>query len=146
MHVGRIQVFRSRCHCGNLEARFETQQLAEELTVRSCQCSFCTRHRARTVVDPQGLARIAVHDPELLSRYQWATRSAEFLVCRRCGNYLGAVMGVGDGWVMTLNINLFDEVARFAQEPIKVDYDAETPAERRRRRETGWTPAVWERG
>jgi hypothetical protein len=138
-----MPVFHSHCHCGNLEARFETQQRAAEMTVRSCQCSFCTRHRTRNVTDPKGEVRITVRDNQLLSRYQWATRSAEFLVCKRCGNYLGAVMGIGEKWVASLNINLFEEVGQFTQQPLPVDYEGESPAARRRRREENWTPAHW---
>jgi hypothetical protein len=140
-----MPVFHSRCHCGNLQADLETQLRADEFTVRSCQCSFCRRHRTRNIVDKEGLARIRVADAELLSRYQWNTRSAEFLVCKRCGGYLGAAMATGDRWVMTLNVNLFDEVDQFTQQPTKVSYEAEAPQERRLRREASWTPAVWER-
>jgi len=139
-----MPVFHSSCHCGNLQAELETRLRAEELTLRSCQCSFCTRHHARTVTDKQGRARIRVADPDLLSRYQWNLRSAEFLVCRRCGNYLGCAMRVGDGWVASLNANLLAEVAQFTQRALEVSYDAETLEHRRHRREESWTPAIWE--
>jgi hypothetical protein len=140
-----MPAFHSRCHCGNLQAEFETRLHAQELTVRSCQCSFCTRHRTRTVADKDGRARIHVRDPELLSRYQWNTRTAEFLVCGRCGNYLGAAMPTSNGsWVMALNVNLFHESPQFTQEPLKVSYDNEPVEARRLRRESTWTPTVWE--
>jgi hypothetical protein len=140
-----MPVFHSRCHCGNLEAELETRLRPEEHTLRSCQCSFCTRHRTRTVVDKDGRARIRVLDPDLLNRYQWNTRSAEFLVCRRCGNYLGcATQTSTGGWVAALNVNLFDEVAQFTQEPLKVSYDDEPLEARRRRRESTWTPTEWQ--
>ena len=142
-----MPVFHARCHCENLNAEFETRLRAEEHTVRSCQCSFCTRHRTRTVVDKDGRVRIRVLDPELLNRYQWNTRTAEFLVCHRCGNYLGAAMPTtAGGWVMALNVNLFEESPQFTQEPLKVTYDKEPVEDRRRRRESTWTPTVWEHG
>jgi hypothetical protein len=141
-----MPVFHSSCHCGNLQAELETRLRAEELVLRSCQCSFCTRHRARTVTDKDGRARLRVSDPALLSRYQWNLRSAEFLVCKRCGNYLGCAMPVRDGWVASLNANLFAEVAQLTQPALEMNYDAETLEQRRRRREENWTPAVWERG
>ncbi len=140
-----MPVFHSSCHCGNLRAELETRLRAEELTLRSCQCSFCTRHRARTVADKDGRARLRVADPDLLSRYQWNLRSAEFLVCKRCGNYLGCAMPVGDGWVASLNANLF-AAAQLTQPALAMNYDSETLEARRRRREENWTPAVWERG
>jgi len=139
-----MPVFHSSCHCGNLQAEMETRLRAEELTVRSCQCSFCTRHRSRNVADKDGRVRIRVADPELLSRYQWNLRSAEFLVCKRCGNYLGCAMRAGDGWVASLNTNLFAEAGQFTQRALEVNYDAETLEQRRRRREENWTLAIWE--
>ena len=139
-----MPVFHSSCHCGNLKADLETRLRAGELTLRSCQCSFCTRHRSRNVVDKDGRVRIRVSDADLLSRYQWNLRSAEFLVCKRCGNYLGCAMRVGEGWVASLNTNLFAEVAQFTQAALEVNYDSETLEQRRRRREASWTPAMWD--
>lgn len=137
-------MFHSSCHCGNLKAELETQLRPDELTLRSCQCSFCTRHRSRTVTDKNGRVRIRVSDPELLSRYQWNLRTAEFLVCKRCGNYLGCAMRTEIGWVASLNANLFAESAQLTQTPLEVNYDGETPDARRRRRADSWTPTIWE--
>ena len=133
--------FRGRCHCGNLAVRFQTAKAAAELPLRSCQCSFCTRHRTRNTVDPAGRAVVSVRDAAKLSRYQWAARGAEFLVCRECGGYLGAVISSNGRRCMTLNVNLFEEVEQFTQPSEAVDYESETPEARRRRRELGWIPA-----
>jgi len=139
-----MPVFHASCHCSNLQAEFETQLRPDELTLRSCQCSFCTRHRSRTVTDKAGRVRIRVSDPEQLSRYQWNLRTAEFLVCKRCGNYLGCAMRTDSGWVASLNANLFAESAQLEQPALEVNYDGETPDARRRRRAENWTPTTWE--
>jgi hypothetical protein len=44
------------------------------------------------VSDRTGAVRILVHDPALLIRYGFGLRTADFLLCGRCGTYLGAVM------------------------------------------------------
>ena len=135
--------FSGRCHCGNVEVTFETDTAPERLTVRACACSFCRRHGVRTVSDPEGRARIAVHDPAKLSRYRFGLRTADFLVCRECGVYVGAVFTDGDGAAYTvLNINAFEAPGAFPQEPAVVDYGREAEAERRARRRAKWTPAV----
>src|SRR5207244_4509780 len=113
-------------------------------TVRACQCSFCRKHGARTAVDPQGQVRIRVEDEGLLGRYRWNLRTAEFLVCARCGCYVGAVTSP-DRALATVNLNVLDEAARFSQPPQPVSYDGEPSEQRRRRREAGWTPALWPR-
>jgi hypothetical protein len=146
--VGRatVEVSRSagRCHCGNLEVIFEARTPAHDLVVRSCTCSFCRRHGARCVSDPAGAVRIRVHDPALLLRYGFGLRTAEFLVCRRCGVYLGAVMPVGDSAVATINVNTFDPPHPFQRDGVPMDYGRESEPERRARRAARWTPAAFE--
>ena len=141
-----MNVFTGSCHCGNLSVRFETAKAAVELPLRRCQCSFCTRHQARTTADREGRAAVAIRDMARVSRYQWARRTAEFLVCRDCGGYLGAVATIRGRRYMTMNVNLFDDAARFSAQAVPVDYDAETLEARNDRREANWTPAElpWE--
>ena len=77
-----------RCHCGNLELALETSLRPEELSLRADTCSFCRRHGARTTSDPSGHVVITVHHPEQLLRYRFGLRTADFLVCTRCGIYV----------------------------------------------------------
>ena len=131
-----------RCHCGNLELTLASPRPPERLPVRACACSFCRGHGARTTSDPDGRVSITVHAPELLSRYRFGMRTAEFLICARCGAYLAAVLTVGGSLYATVNINALDCAARFTQPPLTVTYEAETAAERVARRVANWTPVV----
>jgi hypothetical protein len=134
--------FAGRCHCGNLEVAFEPGSAPEDLAVRSCTCSFCRRHGARCVSDRTGAVRILVQDPALLIRYGFGLRTADFLLCGRCGTYLGAIMPVGDAAVATINVNTFEPPHPFQNEGVPVNYERESEAERRARRAAGWTPVV----
>jgi hypothetical protein len=134
--------FAGRCHCGNLEVLFEAGTPPHDLVVRSCSCSFCRRHGARCVSDPAGAVRILAHNPARLMRYGFGLRTADFLVCGRCGTYLGAVMAVGDSAVATINVNTFDPPHPFERAGLPMDYEAESEPERRARRAAGWTPVV----
>jgi hypothetical protein len=138
----RATRFAGRCHCGNLEVTFEPRSAPEDLVVRSCACSFCRRHGARCVSDPAGAVRILVHDPALLIRYGFGLRTADFLVCGRCGSYLGAVMTDGGSAVATINVNSFEPPHPFEREGVPVLYDDESVAERRSRLTAGWTQVV----
>jgi hypothetical protein len=129
------------CHCGNLEVAFETARAPAALTLRACGCSFGRRHGGRTVSDPAGRVEILVHDPAELSRYRFGLGTAEFLVCRRCGVYVGAVMTVaGAAWAI-VNDNALATPERFTETAVLVSYDRESEAERRARRPARWTPA-----
>lgn len=133
------------CHCGNLEVELELRVRPEEAEVRACGCSFCRAHGSRNVTDPGGRVLLRAREPTELSRYRFGQRTADFLVCRRCGVYVGAVMAAPDGRLYaTINVNALAERARFTREAAKVSYDAEGPAGRVDRRASHWTPAAWE--
>lgn len=135
------QSFHGQCHCGNLELAFETNLKPEQLPVRACACSFCRRHGTRTTSDPNGKAQITVHDSNLLIRYRFGLKTADFLICGKCGVYVGAVMTAGDKAYAVVNLNTFDSLENFRREPATMSYDGESVAERRARREKNWTPA-----
>ena len=123
------------CHCGAARLIFET---AKPLAPRQCQCGFCRRHNVRMVSDPDGEAALKL-GPET-PRYRFATGTTDYLICARCGVYLGAVAEVEGRTFATLNLNAFDD-PRPDLAPTRVSYEgesAEQTAERRRRR---WTPA-----
>jgi hypothetical protein len=129
------------CHCGNLELVFETAQPPAVLTVRACGCSFCRRHGGRTVSDPAGRVEVLVEDPAGLSRYRFGLGTAEFLVCRNCGVYVGAVMTEAGSTYAIVNVNALATPEAFAPTTVPVSYDLESEAERRARRRSRWTPA-----
>jgi hypothetical protein len=130
------------CHCGNLATVFETRQAPQDLWLRSCACSFCAAHGARNVSDPEGSVRIVVRDPDDLVRYRFGLRTADFLVCRRCGIYIGAMMSEGGAAWFTSNVNALRDRAAFTQAVSIVDFEHETEPERRARRRAKWTPVV----
>ena len=136
----QVNRFRGRCHCGNVEIEFTTRLSADELYVRACSCSFCSRHGARTTSDSKGSVRIVIHDPKQVIRYRFGLKTADFLVCKRCGIYAAAIMSLGDKSYATINVNTFEPPLEFAKVPAAVDYGAESEAQRTTRRERAWTP------
>jgi hypothetical protein len=130
------------CHCGNLALTFETTRDPGELTVRACGCSFCRRHGGRTISDPKGRVEFAIHDPALLSRYSFGLGTAQFLVCRTCGVYVGAVMADAGSAYAIININALQTPEVLAMAAVPMSYDHESAIERRTRRRALWTPAT----
>ena len=111
------------------------------MPVRACGCRFCRQHAALSTSDPDGRVSFAVADPARLNRYRFGLKTADFLVCRDCGVYLGAVMPDGDRAFAILNVQACDEPQRFVQKPVAMDYGAEDEAGRLARRRVNWTPA-----
>ncbi len=128
--------YQGRCHCGTIRLAFETER---PLAPRACQCSFCRKHGARTVSDPAGSAMLVL-GPETL-RYRFGEEVTDFLICGRCGAYVGAVAETEGRLYATLNLNVFDEPhLDLAAAP--VSYDGEAREGRIARRAARWTPAA----
>jgi hypothetical protein len=136
--------YEGSCHCGAIRATLYASKPADELQVRACQCSFCTRHGAKTVSDPAGRARFEI-DGAALSWYLFETRTGMSLICNRCGTYAGVMIEDGDRIWSVFNARglAMPEFASRTAEP-KV-YEGETPEERIARRKSSWTPTeiVW---
>ena len=130
------------CHCGNLRYALETALALAALPLRACQCAFCRLHGARSTSDPAGRVRFELRDPALLTRYRFGLRTADFLVCARCGVYVGALMQAGDAQYAIVNANTLDEVAKLTQDARPMDYDGEDEAQRLARRRQRWSPAA----
>jgi hypothetical protein len=128
------------CHCGNLRYTFETKLALAALPLRGCQCSFCRHHGARSTSDPDGRIRFEVRDPQQLTRYRFGLKTADFLICGKCGIYVGASMHEGARAWAIINANTLDEVAQLTQEPAPMDYDGEDTARRLARRRQRWSP------
>src|SRR5581483_5408399 len=127
------------CHCGNLTVRFESDRTPAELGVRTDTCSFCKKHQVRSTSDAAGALHFRAADPSLVERYRFGTRTADFLVCRRCGVYVGACMDA----LGVVNVNVLDGRDEFLAQPLKVaDFDGESVEQRLVRRRSRWTPIV----
>lgn len=130
------------CHCGNLAFVFAASAPLETLGLRADQCSFCRAHGARNTSDPNGAMSMSVRDTGALVRYRFGLRTADFLVCARCGVYIGALMDDRDGRWFTVNVNAFQPPPRDDFPIAPVDYDAEDVVARIARRKTRWTPVI----
>jgi hypothetical protein len=88
-----------------------------------------------------GLLGIWAKDWSLVEPYRFGSRTADFLICRRCGVYIGAVCETEAGARAVINVNCLDDRAAFSQQPTPVDHDDEATVNRLARRAVNWTPA-----
>ncbi len=133
-------IFEGACHCGALTASFETRKTPDQIQVRACQCAFCRRRSGKTVSDPEGRLRFQAA-PGKLNRYRFATGTADFLICRDCGGYVGVVQEIDGQLYGVLNVAGTD-IRALAERPSEpMDYDAETVQSRATRRQHVWSPA-----
>ena len=130
------------CHCGNLRVQVRLTQSPADVLIRSCACSFCRSHGTRTVSDPAGQAELWASDWDLVQTYRFGSRTAEYLLCRRCGVYVGAVCETPSGWRTVINTLCFGDREIFTHEPARPDYDGEAIEARLARREANWMPML----
>lgn len=134
-----MMAFGGGCHCGALTVTFESSLAAASIERRACQCSFCRSHGALTVSDADGALRIDA-DPGALVRYRFGLKTADFLICARCGVYVAAIFGEGEDYWGIVNANVLHDRAAFAAPIATISYDNETPSSRGERRKQRWTP------
>ncbi len=130
------------CHCGNLRVRLRLTRRPQECTLRSCSCSFCRAHGTRTVSDPHGLYEVWAKDWSLVAPYRFGSLTADYLICRQCGVYVGAVCETSTGLRAVVNVNSLADRTDFSQEPARPDYEGEPTTKRLARRAANWIPTV----
>ena len=129
------------CHCGNLALELKSDKTPDELKVRADGCSFCRKHHAVYVSDPDGFAQLFVREERSLQRYRFGTKTADFLICRVCGVFAAAY--VEEPALAVVNVSVLDARDRFlVNPPLVVDLGGESLPERVARRRVKWTPVV----
>ncbi|PLP59553.1 hypothetical protein CYK37_09555 [Mesorhizobium loti] len=138
-----MTMYEGGCHCGNIRLALETAISPGEIEIRACQCSFCRKHGSLAAADANGLLTVRVENENLLSRYAFGLKTAEYLVCRDCGVYVAAVTTDSTEQRAIVIVNALNECKKFTREPLLTVYDAENRDERIARRNTRWMPVKW---
>jgi len=81
-----------------------------------------------------------VRDRELLVRYRFGLKTADFLLCKRCGAYVGGQINTAHGAFGIINILTMMPVPDGLPVAALGDYSSESSGERVARREKRWTP------
>ena len=133
--------FQGSCHCGAIGYRYKTGVAPAKWSIRACQCRFCRMHDALSASDPSGFIEFTVTDPKFLNRYRFGLRTADFLVCRECGVYVGAMIETENGQFGIINTHALLKPPGTLATVEPINYDSENVAGRVSRREVRWTPA-----
>ena len=127
------------CHCGNFRLRFETDKPIEELPARRCTCAFCTKHGAFHTADPAGRVHITCRDADQVQKYRFGLGTADFLICRNCATYIGALFEEDGDAFAVINVHTLDNAADWPP-PQPKSFDGEDVTARHTRRRATWTP------
>jgi hypothetical protein len=143
-----MTVLEGGCHCGNLRFALTTDLDPASLEPRACDCSFCRKHATRALSDPAGALKLSARDGSELGRYRFGTGFTDFLICRRCGVYIGAFMpdgsqsDAGEPGYANVMAGTLDRPDLIVRPPAAVHRSSEAPDAKRARRRANWTPAT----
>lgn len=134
------QSYEGRCHCGSVHVGLALSASAEKMRVRSCQCGFCRPRGVVTVSDKDGEATITVRSEADITRYRFGLKTADYILCRTCGTYVGAIQDDDGQLISVINVGglATPEFSDRRGEPVQ--YGNETASERRARRRAYWMP------
>ena len=135
-----LRSYSGACHCGALGFSYQTARPPGQWSLRECQCRFCRSHAALTTSDPAGRLTFQVREPDAVQHYRFGLKTADFLLCRQCGVYLGAQIHTSHGAFGIINTRALAPVPEPLPAAVSSDYAAESTAERVARREGRWTP------
>jgi len=140
-----MTTFKGQCHCGNIAVEYVSDIAPDQTYLRACQCAFCRMHQSLAVSDPEGSLTFTETQPGGIELYRFGLKTSDFLVCKTCGAYAGALMEHQGKTVGIAIIHLFDAKEAFTGGPADMDYSAENEEARIARRAEKWMPAKLER-
>lgn len=82
---------------------------------RSCDCSFCVRHSASYISDPDGRLKLRIRERRHTNIYRQGGEIAEFLLCSVCGVLVAVMYDDHEKLYATVNLRALDDPSRFGQ-------------------------------
>jgi hypothetical protein len=136
-----------KCHCGNISFSLTWEPDPAEIQARACTCSFCTKHGGVWTSNPGGVLEVVIKDPSLVSKYAFGTRTAEFLICTRCGIVPVVTSRIDDRLYAVVSVNAFEGVNQSLLRRAPASFDDEVKDARLARRKRNWIANVkWVEG
>jgi hypothetical protein len=130
------------CHCGNITFRLDWRPEPTEIPARACSCSFCAKHGGLWTSCPTGSLSITVRQPQLVSKYSFGTRTADFHVCSSCGVVPVVTSRIEGRLYAVVSVNAFQDVDPALVRRAAATYDGESESTRLARRKLNWIADV----
>jgi hypothetical protein len=133
---------RGSCHCRNVSYELAWPDDTRTIRARRCGCTFCVKHGGVWTSNPSGALAVSIARPLEVSRYEFGTGTAEFLVCARCGAVPLVMSRIAGRNYAVVNVNTFDGVDAARLEIAPASFDGEEVGDRLARRQRNWIPDV----
>ena len=131
-----------RCHCGNIAFELDWPGVPPEIPARACDCSFCVKHGGVWTSNPEARLGVVIRDASLVSKYTFATATATFHVCSRCGVVPLVTSEIANQLHAVVNVNAMENVDPAWLHRTAAHFDAEDVGSRLARRSRNWIADV----
>jgi hypothetical protein len=135
-------LIRGKCHCGNIAFSLTWDPDPKEIPARVCDCTFCQKHGGVWTSNPTGALQVRIQDAAKISRYTFATATAEFHICARCGVVPLVTSKVDDHLYAVVSVNAFDNVDPAMVRKAPITFEGEEMGSRLARRKRNWIANV----
>jgi len=102
--------------------------------------TFAVRMARAILPIPKARCRFLFATPGNCDAIVFGLKTADFLICRECGVYIGALLENGKGAWFTVNANSFRDQPPPDFPAVPHDFDSENLQARIARRKLRWTP------
>jgi hypothetical protein len=137
-----FMLIRARCHCGNIRLTLDWPDVASAIPARACGCSFCIKHGGVWTSHPAATLEVDIDTPSQVSEYAFATGTATFHVCARCGVVPFVTCELGQRTHAVVNVNTFEDVDPSRISRAMANFDGEDLQARLARRARNWIGTV----
>jgi hypothetical protein len=130
------------CHCGNIGFTLKWDPDPVEIQGRTCDCTFCVKHGGVWTSNPKGALRVAIKDRAAVSKYAFATGTADFHICSRCGVVPVVTSTIEGRLYAVVSVNAFNNVDPAIVRRGPTSFEGESIEKRLARRTRGWIADV----
>ena len=138
------KVIAGGCHCGNISYRLGWPADEDSVGARACGCTFCQKHGGRWTSHTDASLSVAFSDPGAIQRYRFGTKTADFLICARCGVPPLVVSNIDGVDYAVVNVNTFEQGHGLDIVDSSTDFDGEDNDARLARRARNWMAVVFD--
>lgn len=130
------------CHCGNIALALDWAGDNPEIPARACGCTFCVKHGGVWTSNPASRLSVTIRDESSVTNYAFATRTATFHICKRCGVVPIVTCDIAGRAHAVVNVNALDNVDPSWLRRAAASFDGESVESRLARRQRNWIADV----
>jgi hypothetical protein len=138
----KVRRIHGSCHCGNIRITVDWPDAKPTIPVRACGCTMCRKHGAVWTSNPEGAFDLHINNDAKVTRYQFGSKTADFLTCTNCGALPIVICTIEGTEYAVVNANTFDDIDPTQLIAAPADFEGETTENRLARRKRNWTPRL----